>query len=79
VNTIAWLHGSQLPARWALAGATAVGVIGAVVGLIIGLRVYAPTAPFAVFELGLPAAILGGLVGLVAGAIVTASRRIKGK
>jgi hypothetical protein len=32
-----------------------------------------------VFELGLPAAILGGLVGLVAGAIVTASRRIKGK
>lgn len=52
------------------------GMIGAVAGLVIGLIVNAPTAPFAVVELGLPATILGGVVGLVAGAIVIAGRRI---
>jgi hypothetical protein len=79
VNAIAvWLRGSPLPARWAIAGAAAAGALGAIAGLIVGLLAYAPTAPFAAIELGLPAAILGGLVGLVAGAIVTASRRSKG-
>jgi hypothetical protein len=66
-----------LPVRWAIVGAASVGVIGAIVGLVIGLRVYAPTAPFAVVEFGLPAAIVGGVVGLAVGVIVTAGRRIK--
>jgi prolipoprotein diacylglyceryltransferase len=44
--------------------------------LVIGLRVYVPTAPFAVIEGGLPSAIVGGIIGLVAGAIVTARRRM---
>lgn len=71
------LRGLPLPARWAIVGATSAGVIGAIVGLVIGLRVYAPTAPFAVVELGLPAAIVGGALGLAAGVIVTVGRRIK--
>ena len=66
-----------LPARWTVVGAASAGVIGAIVGLVVGLRVYAPTAPFAVVELGLPAAIVGGVIGFTAGLIVTASRRIK--
>jgi ABC-type uncharacterized transport system permease subunit len=78
MNAIAaWLRRSSLPATWAAAGAAAIGVIGAIVGLIIGLRAYAPTAPFAVIEVGLPAAIVGGLVGLVTGTIVRAKRRSK--
>jgi hypothetical protein len=52
-------------------------MIGAIVGLVRGLIVYAPTAPFAVVELGLPAAIVGGVVGFIAGVIVIAGRRIK--
>jgi hypothetical protein len=52
-------------------------MIGAIVGLIVGLVVYAPTAPFAVVELGFPAAIVGGVVGLIAGVIVIAGRRMK--
>jgi hypothetical protein len=78
MNAIAvGLRGLPLPVRWAIVGAASVGVIGAIVGLVIGLRVYAPTAPFAVVEFGLPAAIVGGVVGLAVGVIVTAGRRIK--
>jgi hypothetical protein len=75
--TAAWLRRSPLPARWAIAGAAGAGVIGAIGGLILGLRAYAPTAPFAVIELGLPAAIAGGLLGLVTGAIAMAKRRTR--
>jgi hypothetical protein len=49
-------------------------MIGAVTGLVIGLFTYAPTAPFAAVELGLPAAIVGGVVGLVAGAVMAVAR-----
>ncbi len=78
VNAIAVrLRGLPLAARWAIVGMVSVGVIGAIIGLVIGLRVYAPTAPFAVVELGLPAAVVGGVVGLTAGVIVAAGRRIR--
>ena len=78
MNTIAArLDGLPLPGRWAVIGAASVGMIGAVVGLVIGLIVYAPTALFAVLELGLPAAIVGGVIGLITGVIVIAGRRIK--
>jgi hypothetical protein len=61
---------SRLPilTRCAVAGAVGAGLVGGVVGLVIGLFTYAPTAAVAVFELGVPAAILGGLVGLGGGA-----------
>jgi hypothetical protein len=78
VNTIAVrLRGLPLPGRWAVIGAASVGTIGAVVGLVVGLIVYAPTALFAVVELGLPAAIVGGVIGLSTGVVVIAGRRIK--
>jgi hypothetical protein len=55
---------------------TSAGVIGAIAGLVVGLLAYPPTALFAVFELGVPATIAGGLVGFVAALIVMAGRRI---
>ena len=41
-------------------------------GLVVGLLVHPATAWFAVFELGIPASILGGLLGLASGAIACA-------
>jgi hypothetical protein len=55
--------------RWAAIGVVAGFVVGGIVGLIIGLDAHPATAGFAVFELGIPAALLGGLVGLVSGAV----------
>lgn len=68
---------SEMPSttRWAVAGATLAGVIGGIAGLIIGISVYPPTAWFAVFEIGLPAAVAGGVLGLLAAVIVKAGRR----
>jgi hypothetical protein len=66
-----------LPVRLAIVGAASAGVIGAIAGLVVGLLAYPPTAWFAVFELGVPAAIAGAMTGFVAGLIVMAGRRIK--
>jgi hypothetical protein len=55
--------------RWAARGAASAGLVGGVVGLVVGLRVYPPTAWFAIFEVALPASILGGLIGLSSGAV----------
>jgi hypothetical protein len=46
------------------------GVLGGVVGLVVGLVSYAPTAWFAVVEVGVPAAFLGMVVGLLAASLV---------
>jgi riboflavin transporter FmnP len=62
--------------RWVVVGAVSVGILGGIVGLIVGLLAYAPTAPFAVVELGLPATLAGGLLGLMAGLVVAAGRRV---
>jgi len=59
-----------LPLRWAIVGAVALGVLGATVGLVVGLKAYAPTAWAAVFEVGIPAAVLGAVIGAVTGAVV---------
>jgi len=61
---------------WALLGAAVAGVVGAFVGLIIGLFVHAPTAPFAIVEIGLPAAMVGGVLGLLIGSVKAIGRRI---
>ena len=77
MNAIAvWLRGLPQVARWGTVGAASAGVVGAIIGLIVGLHIYAPTAPFAAAELGLPAAIVGGVLGLVSGMFVAASRRV---
>jgi hypothetical protein len=62
---------------WAIFGAIAAGVIGGITGLIVGLFVYAPTAWFAAFELGIPAFLAGGAAGLLAGTIGATARRIR--
>ncbi len=58
--------------RWARSGVIAFGLIGAVAGLALGLAANPATAWFAVFELGIPSALLGGLLGLASGALASA-------
>lgn len=75
------LRDLPLPTRFACIGAISAGAIGAIIGLVVGLVTYAPTAWFAVFEAGLPATVAGGVVGLIAGIaaalVISAARRIK--
>ena len=40
------------------------GALGLVAGLVRGLTVYAPTAWAAAFEVGIPAAVAGAVLGL---------------
>lgn len=63
--------------RWAILGALIAGVTGGIAGLVVGLFAYAPTAPFAVVELGFPAALAGGLVGLVGGITTATASHIR--
>jgi hypothetical protein len=65
--------------RYPAIGAIDLGLLGAVVGLIVGLIAYPPTALFAALELGIPAAVLGGLAGLIIGAARTLSRTLQGR
>jgi hypothetical protein len=51
-------------------------LIGAVTGLAIGLHGDVNTAWFGIFELEMPAAIVGGAIGFVAGATVASSHRL---
>jgi ABC-type uncharacterized transport system permease subunit len=52
------------------------GGIGAIAGLILGLVANPPTAWFAVFEVGLPAAVVGGVIGLIAGLVTSSAGRV---
>ncbi len=60
---------SDRPARWAAIGVVSAGLIGGIAGLVVGIMAHPATAWFATFELGIPSAVAGGLVGLVAGTI----------
>jgi hypothetical protein len=64
-------------ARWVTVSALFAGVTGAIAGLVIGLIAYAPTAPFAVAEIGFPATVAGAFVGLVTGVITATAFRIR--
>lgn len=63
------LAGVPLPLRCAIIGGVVLGCVGAFVGLVVGLRVYASTAWFAILEVGVPAAVLGAILGLVVGCV----------
>jgi len=56
-----------MPGRFALLGGLIAFVLGVVGGLARGLSVHAATAWFAAFEVGIPAAILGGTAGALLG------------
>lgn len=58
-----------MPLRHAVIGAVVLGVPGAIVGLAIGLWTYVPTAWAAIVEVGLPAAFVGAVLGLVIGSL----------
>lgn len=49
--------------------------LGAIIGLVVGLHVYAATAWAAMFELGVPAAVLGAAGGFLVGCSLTLARR----
>lgn len=73
----AWMRSMPMLVRWVVIGAISAGVTGGLVGLVVGLFVYAPTAPFGAVELGFPATLTGGIGGLVAGLIMITIRRIR--
>jgi hypothetical protein len=77
MRAVAAVMGLPVLTRSVVAGAACVGVLGCVAGLVLGLLVHPPTAWFAVFELGIPAAIAGGIVGLMSGSVVLAVRRLR--
>jgi hypothetical protein len=52
------------------------GVLGLLAGFVRGLFVYAPTAWAATFEIGIPAAVGGALLGLVIGGSRHLARRL---
>ncbi|MGA7205441.1 MAG: hypothetical protein WBX27_12515 [Specibacter sp.] len=64
-----------VPARYGVIGGICLGALGCVVGLVIGLNVYAPTAWAATFEVGIPAALLGAVMGLAVGVVVALVRK----
>ena len=66
------------PLRLAAVGAVLLGVVGGTVGLIVGLSVHPGTAWAAVVEVGLPAALLGGVLGLLVGSVAYAAHRHRG-
>ncbi|QNN54589.1 hypothetical protein [Nocardioides mesophilus] len=73
------LRALPAPLRGAVIGAVVLGVTGGLVGLVLGLRAYAPTAWAAVLEVGVPAACLGAVLGLVVGSLVGGRHRARGR
>ena len=63
-------------ARFVVVGTASLCVVGGIVGLIVGLFAYPPTAWFAVFEVGIPGAIVGAIVGLLVGAVAITIRKL---
>ena len=69
------LDNLSVTVRFAIFGGGAFLILGACVGLVVGLFVYPPTAVFALFEVGIPSGIVGAIGGFLAGAGVSLYRR----
>ena len=61
--------------RFAIFGGSAFLILGACVGLVVGLFVNPPTAVFALLEGGIPSGIVGAIAGFLAGVVVSLLRR----
>ncbi len=61
----------------AVVSAVAFWVLGGIVGLVVGLYAYPPTAWAAVIEVGAPAGLVGGVLGLLFGILLIAVRRLR--
>jgi len=55
------------------------GVLGLLAGFVLGLFVYAPTAWAAAFEVGIPATVVGALIGLGIVGVRAIARRIRAR
>jgi hypothetical protein len=77
MRAIASLMELPLLPRAVVAGTVCAGVSGSAAGLVLGILAYPPTAWFATFELGIPAAITGAILGLVSGLIMLTVRRLQ--
>jgi len=64
------IHDLPQVARYAVVGALALGAAGAVAGLVLGLHANPGTAWAGVFEVALPAAVVGAGLGALVGAAV---------
>jgi hypothetical protein len=58
-------------------GAVVLGGLGAVVGLVVGLATYPPTAWFAALEVGVPAGVVGWVLGLLVGLVAQATAGVR--
>jgi hypothetical protein len=70
------IRGLPVVPRHAAVGALLLGGAGAVAGLVVGLLAYPPTAVVAIFEVGVPAAVVGALLGSVSGCFALFYRRV---
>jgi hypothetical protein len=60
-------------------GAGCLGAVGGIVGLIVGLFTYPPTAPVAMLEVGLPTTLAGGVLGTIAGFVGVVAHGVAGR
>lgn len=63
--------------RYAAGSAVVAGVLGCIAGFARGLYVYPPTAWFATFEIGIPCAVAGCIVGLALGTVVLGVHKLQ--
>jgi hypothetical protein len=68
------LAGLPIAVRAGLLSAVVGGWFGGMVGLVVGLAAHPPTAWAAFFELGIPAAVVCGVLGLIGGAVAGRAR-----
>jgi hypothetical protein len=71
------LAGLDRSLRYGIWSALILGAMGCIAGLIIGLTVYAPTAWFATFELGIPCAVVGFALGTATGGVAHAVHKVR--
>ena len=77
-DLIAQIRTDPSPGNCAIAGVLLAGAAGVIAGLVVGLEVHPATAWAAMFELGVPAAVVGAVVGFLVGctsALVKRSQR----